>query len=504
VQNDARVTVWVQYLLHLDCLNDTTVCFVPAAGEEMQFVFTYSKYLGLNPESDVTFNVDNSYGETVYKEQLYIPWADPEDPDIFYSMALSWDGRCNAGENDGHLADPELSTYEAYISLNIIAADDGKNMTSNFEPLDLAPEIDSIIIAQEHWYPPPCQPPACPAIYLNSIVVGKVDDVDPETNQRYYLHGASQLPAEKNHRWDGMHYLFGDGVQPLYDFFEDLESGNFDDFQQRRWKTTEWGNLRYEWWNINDVREGTSGGEVNYSNKRDTTIKWGDNWEVCIEAPHDEEDRKRLLLFNIIEHTKNGFAVQACTSAIDEDAHKVIFGPIEGPAGRDNIYWSSTHIGVPYGKGPGIKNAYINIDCSGFCIATQIQENNGPLLSDGYQIDLDNTNADMLVRDVKGVGGYVYHGDLGHIHTTIEADAAESQAGDMMGLDTNPPPWDHIANVAAISVNQNNEITELLIYEAAGHAAGMPPPQDLIRKVNGINYYLNFGYHFKFARWDYD
>jgi len=113
--------------------------------------------------------------------------------------------------------------------------------------------------------------------------------------------------------------------------------------------------------------------------------------------------------------------------------------------------------------------------------------------SAAHKIDLDCTSADMLVRDCKP-----------GVHTTIEVADSNAMRGDMIGLDTSPPPWHHIANVASIDVNQNNEIIVLVIYEAAGNVGGMPEPQGLVRKVNGITYYINFGYQFKFARWNYE
>ena len=504
VDNDAQMKVYVQNLLHLDCLNDTTVCFIPANYETMPFVFSYNKYLELTSESDVAFNIQNNRGDLVYLEKVAITDPDPEYPGLYYFTDISWDGRCNKGASAGHLADPEGSPYEAFVSLNTIAAE---ALRSNIETFDVMPAIDSIIITHEPWNPPP-DFMFYPEVHLSSVIVGKIDDQNPPEDYKYYLYHTNSIPPERNHRWDGTSYIYTDGDQPAYDFYENLATANFDNYQKRQWQTTNWGNLRYEWWSINDIREGTSGMVVNYSDKRDTTSFWGSDWEVCIEVPDDEVNRKRLLLFNIIENYKNDYLVQACTSALDEDAHKVIFGPIEGSYGSDNIYWSSSHIGVPYGY--GAKTGYKHIDCSGFCIATQIQENGGALYSGGHVIDLGNTNADMLIRDIKGTTGYIAHGLPGHICTTDTIVIADSlaQRGDLIGLNprtSTPPPWGHIANIAyVVYIPEDGEFESLEIYEAKGHTSeSNPGPLNLVRQENCITYYLDRRAYKKIKRWSY-
>jgi len=490
VDNDATMKVYVQNLLHLDCLNDSTVCFIPANHQSMDFLLSYSKYLDLTPQSDLIFHIRDKRGRFVYEEKLIIPEPDPEYPGLFYFVNIYWDGRCNIDDFKGHLANPEGSPYEAYVSINMIAAD---VLTSNIESFDVVPAIDSIIITHHPWYPPP-DFLLNPEVHLSSIIVGKIDDQDPSQDYRYYLYNTVYIPPERNHRWDGIHYLYTDGAQPVYDFYENLQAANFDNFPRRRWQVAEWGNLRYEWWNIYDVREDTVGMLIDYSEKRDTTNYWGDDWEVCIEVPDDEENRKRLLIFNIIEHYKNDFLVQACTSAINSKAHKVIFGPTEDTYGRDNIYWSSSHIGVPYGY--GAKTGYQNIDCSGFCIATQIQENDGPLISGGHIIDLDCTSADMLVRDCKP-----------GVHTTIPVADSLTQRGDLVGIDNDlSNGWQHIANAAHIEYdNEEDEYMLLYIYEAKGYRSGDTPPLSQVRLVDYVLFYIDESdsWEIKTARWDY-
>lgn len=493
VQNDISAKVWVQYLLHLDCLNDTSVCFIPADDEKMEFLFTYSKYLDLDPESKVKMLISNRNGPVIYSKELVMPPVGHDDP-AFKEMLLNWDGRCNTGTATGHLADPELSPYQAYISW-----EQSDGLKSNKEKFDVEPKIDSILITHHIWYPPP-GPIIYQDVVLSSVIKGKIDDQNPDNDYRYYLYGNSHMQPEYDHRWSGDDHKYTDGSQTDYDFYEDLESAAFSEFPQRRWQINEWGPIRYEWWVIHDQREGNSGKLLDYSDRQDTTEWWGDDWTACVEAPYDEVNRKRLLVFNRLYHTRLGYPVQDCISSKDEDAHKVIFGPIEGPEGRDNIYWSSTHIGVPYGY--GAKISYKHIDCSGLCIASQIQENDGPLHSGNYIIDLGNTNADMLVRDIKGGS----HGSPGHIHTTVVVTDANAQRGDMIGLNHNtPPPWGHIANISyAVYDFGHDEFSDLFIYEAKGSTSeANPGPLNLVRHEDGIEYYIDRDYHKKCVRWDY-
>ena len=146
---------------------------------------------------------------------------------------------------------------------------------------------------------------------------------------------------------------------------------------------------------------------------------------------------------------------------------------------------------MPYGL--GAKTAYKHIDCSGFCVATQIQENGGPLISDGHIIDLDCTSAHHLVTDSKP-----------GVHTTIQINDADAQRGDMIGLDRSLPEWNHIANVAYVVYDPINfRFDDLIIYEALGDAPGVPGPQNLIRHYDGIDAYIDNGYQHKSVRWDY-
>jgi len=150
---------------------------------------------------------------------------------------------------------------------------------------------------------------------------------------------------------------------------------------------------------------------------------------------------------------------------------------------------------MPYGY--GAKTAYKHIDCSGFCVATQIQENGGPLISDGHIIDLDCTSADMLVRDIKP-----------GVHTTIQINDADAWRGDMIGLDRSLPEWNHIANVAYVEYNPGEgEFDIITIYEAIGQAAGMPGLLNRVRYEDAKACYLDreppYNYQHKVVRWDY-
>ena len=69
MNNDARVRGTLMSGLQLDRQNDSTLCFIPANEEEMPFVFRYSPYIGLNPESDVRFRVWNVSNELIWKSR---------------------------------------------------------------------------------------------------------------------------------------------------------------------------------------------------------------------------------------------------------------------------------------------------------------------------------------------------------------------------------------------------------------------------------------------------
>jgi len=109
----------------LDRINDSTATFVPAKNGSMAFRLIYSPSIGIDSGSDVILNVINGQRELIYKENLQpagcgfngiegFPLATPHKNMIY----VRWDGRDNQTARTGHLADPELGPYGAWVDVD--------------------------------------------------------------------------------------------------------------------------------------------------------------------------------------------------------------------------------------------------------------------------------------------------------------------------------------------------------------------------------------------------
>jgi hypothetical protein len=121
-RNGIGIRTTIMAGLQLDCTNDSTVCFRPAAWERMEFIFRYGPEMGLTPDHDLRFKISDKDGIWVYEEPISIPYMEPIEDELGIpftpsadTMILTWDGRQNIGENAGHLADPDLSSYNAVV-----------------------------------------------------------------------------------------------------------------------------------------------------------------------------------------------------------------------------------------------------------------------------------------------------------------------------------------------------------------------------------------------------
>lgn len=378
----------------LDCLNDTTVCFVPAKEECIDFKFYYCTSTGIDMTSEVTFFIKDNTDNIVYSQPVgVVNWPGPGSPSI-YSVYLRWDGR-NNWFNSGHLADPDNGPYHAWVEANV-----GPTLTTYttaFEDFFVVPSIDSILLTHTPSYPPPG---ANETTNLYAIIRGKVDDdaLIPDNNYKYY-HAPDIFAPNPIFVWDGGDHSYhfhdlptGPPEEPDEHWQQYYyENNNTRALELREWNEYLWGPLTYNWYVYHDYRYRQYGENQVLYHKIDTSGTWGHDWKVVLNAPDnwefaDEVPFMRLLTAAEIINNRNVYHVQDNIFAKDQFAHKVIFGDNIYYAGYDIVDWAKTHIGVAYQSHSGLeKNPYRRIECSGLVTATRIQDI-GPGNNEVYRI----------------------------------------------------------------------------------------------------------------------
>jgi hypothetical protein len=386
VGNDIENTVYVMSMITLDCLNDSTVCFVPVAGEQMGFLLRYCDALDPGPETEMTFKVVDRFDDLVYS--ILLPpgefQSEPNDFGLpvqfnFRQIPIVWDGRNNQDPLDpGHCADPDLSSYKAHVFVD----DPGGDITSNIESFDVVPKIDSVLVTHHPFYPPTEEDPTT----VFAVMKGKIDDSQvPEMNYRYYIPMAD-YPGQNpdfldfwENEWLNENYMFWDA-----DYHDDLhrkfyENNNAQTIGLTEWNQLKLGRLDYRWLVIKDQRIGQTN-QVSYENVVDTTDYIEDFWKIDFTRPVNWSEPgtwpyMRLLLYPEIRNAKNGYYVQSRAAVDGPDAHKVIFMFDWWRTPEiDLADWATSHIGVPYVWDMYQKIPYMSNDCASLVTASRIEQ----------------------------------------------------------------------------------------------------------------------------------
>jgi hypothetical protein len=378
VGNDLTCTVNVISTLHLDRLNDTTICFIPAAEEGMDFVFRYNETLGLTEENDIFFKIFDNQDDLVYSHEIPFEEFNVEPPPynipgISYMMRaypLIWSGRINEQSHpqNGQLAFPHNDPYQARVDIY-----EGENLiiSTNTETFDIVPMIDSVLIGHDPFYPP-IERPDITEVF--SVIRGRVNDTgDPIRDNVYYSPvGGEWLPFWKNENSRDCYMFWDVDNEKFYENNYSLPIGPIV-----QWETEFFGDLDYRWFVIKDQRIGTTA-HVSYENTVDTTAQWGNSWNIELTSPANwlqprTSPYMRILTYSEMDNIKNGYYLQGGRSATGPDAHKLIFvDDWSGTTGLDLAEWGISHVGVPYTY--GVKTPYISNDCGGFVTSCRIEQ----------------------------------------------------------------------------------------------------------------------------------
>jgi hypothetical protein len=399
----------VHLCLQLDCTNDSTVCFRPTAGENMEFVFRYGPEIGLGPDDDVRFRVMDKDGNRVYEQPLRIPYTihidDPFGGPGFPApdtMRLFWDGRINFGLFSGHLADPALDSYRAIVQ--VLDGQGNPDMETNAETFDVVPTIDSVLVTHYPHFPPPSSDEN---IDIYSIIKGKIDDSGQNSIDYKYYKPEGNF-QEVIAIWNGQTFEFWDRPSDRQQkYYEDSDSRLVDLLS---WTGDKYGAIEYKWYVIHDYRDYIEGvrQRIIYSDEKDTTSNWGNSWKASISAPSywmeaQLQPYMRLLTFSEVVNKKNEFKLQDKKSATGAAAHKVFLSEYNQVYERDIVYWAVSHIGVPYYILDGLnKIPYKKIECSGLVTSCRIQQI-GPNTNHNYRIGYITAKNYLI-------GGYWYNG----------------------------------------------------------------------------------------------
>ncbi len=390
--NDTSIANHVVARLHLDYMNDSTGCFIPAKGDSGYFRFMFSDSVGLDSTSRVYFNIEDRNGDSVYISPISITNIHFDTTMFGFPgmntavVSITWNGRYNVGEHIGHLADPENDPYLAYISVNPRSS---SPMYSNADTAYVVPKLESVILTHRPWNPPP---EFMDTTRVFSIIKAKVDDWgDTSLLFRYYYRDTSTF-VQLLSIWNKRTYMFWDLSNVQY--FEYL--GNQYLPLLAKWKVNYWGNINYKWLITNDFAyyDSVLKKGIIYLFENDTTPQWGNKWNPLIENNIIYDNQRlyphmRLLASCEVSNKTENIVIQKKRAADSLDSHKIIFGPYKANEDWDLLDWAVTHIGTPYyygGKAP-----YKNIDCSGFVTAAIIQWI-GPLMNTRYRLNWISAN----------------------------------------------------------------------------------------------------------------
>ena len=453
--------------LQLDRRNDTTMCFIPAKQEEMDFVFRYSPYIGLDSDSDIRFRVWNSSEELVYERPVQIQDSGYEpggpdfpglpDPD---STWIFWDGRINRGANEGHLASPYLDPYTAKVQ---VFENDEPLMETNAEEFNVVPWIDSVLVTHDYWFPPVNHGWFTD---LYSLTRGKIDDSGAHENDyELYIPEGAEYPYNLT-VWDGHSTVFRDAEpnnSPV-SYYENLQQ----EFSALRWDDSHWGQLSYKWFAVKDTVNVADKYNIQYFDV-DTTQSWGSEWSVTINNEVDWRvysglPYMRLLVKSGITNTYGNYGIQQKSSAGEQNAHKIIFTSGYSTI-QDLLFWAVSYIGVPYFSKLYVpKVPYTKIDCSGLITAARIQD-----------IGVEN-NQHFRINYISAndyVNGTYKYPDANGIDVTTETSQIEpsiATKNDIVGIKLpNSTIYRHIAIVEQIIYDdETEEIRRCMIVHAWG------------------------------------
>ena len=403
--NDGGVTGIVMSGLQLDCTNDSTVCFIPAADEKMDFIFRYGRDMGFDETTDIRFRTRESdeFGEPsgiVYEEPVLVrdvnvdpnEWDIPGIPMPNY-VNIKWDGRGNSGLWDGQLVYPHSDPFRATVDVFPPEDPDNPSLSSNTEEFDAVPMIDSVLVTHHPFYPPTDDDYT--SVY--AVIRGKIDDSsNPLSDYRYYI-PFEYYPGEYP---DHLDFWVNEQVNENFKFWD---ANNNDNLHRKfyenndaqgivfdEWHPSNFGLLDYRWLVVKDQRIRRTN-QVSYENVVDTTSYIEDFWKVDFWVPPNWTEPRtipymRLLLYPEIKNTKSGYVLQTGKGADGPDAHKVIFMfDWWRTTEIDLADWATSHIGVPYVMDMRQKIPYISNDCASLVTTCRIQQL-GPEVGDYLSI----------------------------------------------------------------------------------------------------------------------
>jgi hypothetical protein len=365
--NDTSIANHIVARLYLDYMNDSTGCFIPVKGDTAYFRFMFSDSVGLDSTSLVYFNIEDRNGDSVYLSPISI--TDIHFDTTIFNLPginaavipITWNGRYNVGEHNGHFADPENDPYLAYISVNPRS---GNPMYSNADTANVVPKLDSVIVTHRPSWPPPV---FNDSVRIYSIIYAKIDDIgDSISNHRYYYRAEQEsvyyIDINCNNQYI---YRSLDGVG----FVED---NNALTIMPAFWKSDYWGTIDYQWTVVRDSAN-KIGTQAIYYYSKDTTEQWGNIWNPRV-VHNVHNGHWRIYIKSKVTNKKGSRLLQEKTSPNTSKAHKLIFGPSQAEPWNVCDY-AETHLGVPYWIGGNrTKKPYSWIDCSGFVTAVKIQD----------------------------------------------------------------------------------------------------------------------------------
>ncbi|UCE67338.1 MAG: hypothetical protein JSU85_04805 [Candidatus Zixiibacteriota bacterium] len=434
--------------------------------------------MGLTPEHDVRFKISDKDEICIYEEPLTLPYIEEDDYDPNFprlhppdTMIIIWDGRQNTGENDGHLADPENDSYNAWVEVNMLTLD---VLSSNVEEFDIMPTIDSVLVTHYPWYPPPRLKDG---IDIFSLIRAKIDDSGvSEDDYRYYIPKGEILPSEATF-WDGEHYRYWDLPAEwgqVY-YYRDLEA--FSPYPVNNWDNAKWGDISYKWYWVDDYAR--SGGyssiwwQQDYYNDYDMTFIWGSDWRFYLHGEIDWQDPEvnaelRFLIRSRVINFKNEHLLQDVISAEKSKAHLVITGPTNEPIENWDIRdWAVTQMGTPYytfGRDPYPqmgKRPYIFNDCSSLVISARIQDIS---VEQNEWYRLNHIGVAHVVENY-----YPYPPPDGdHVPLGLtEITEAEAEPNDIIILAKKLKPFSHVVIINDVN-KLNGRISRAIIIHAKG------------------------------------